>query len=363
MQLYGFPNRRRDLRSIETSVPNLWRLAGAGGFATGDAARGMERFLAAAAQQVEPRMLSGVVTALWALPPFSHLATTRARETKAAELWLNAYSRLHEEERARALVREPVAANTLRSARHKSYFAELLEEAVNRAAVQQRKENAGAYIPQKDFDPRPKLPVAVTLELRQYAWLDDEGRRTRVRFEHQSLTMAPTNGIHRMIVTNSWKGYRTEVVPISGCALVAEEELPNNLRRLVFDVGATQPGEQHTTIYELRNTFDEDAPTPDGGELFADEISDDFTSRLVVHFGARRPQVAWRFDDLPRPAVPSEPTPSNIIGLDAQNRLVWNFFPPTNARKCYGAAWRFGDIRTYVPSEAEAVSAALRGAR
>ena len=341
LQLYGFPNRRRDLRSVEASVPNLWRLAQAGGFASGDAARGMERFLAAAAQQVEPRMLSGVVTALWALPPFSHLATTRAREMKAAELWLNAYAGLQKDDRARALMREPVAANTLRSERHKRYFAELLEAAVGRVALQQRKENAGAYIPQKDFDPRPKLPVAVTLELRQYAWLDDEGRRTRVRFEHKSLTMAPTNGIHRKIVTSNWKGYRSEVDALSGCALVAEEELPNNLRRLVFDVGATKPGELHTTIYELKNSFDEGAPTPDGGELFADEISDDFTSRLVVHFGARRPRVAWRFDDLPRPLVPSEPTASNIIGLDPQNRLVWTFFPPTNARKCYGIAWRF----------------------
>jgi hypothetical protein len=159
--------------------------------------------------------------------------------------------------------------------------------------------------------------------------------------EYTVQGLAPSGTVHRMIMTDNWKGYRRNVRAVFGCELLQEEPLNNDMRRLIFNVPALSPGQVHQFSWEWTVAFDEHAPFPTGGRSFADEINEDFIYKVAVMFGARKPARAWFFEDLPRMLVPDEPRPERLIGLDTEDRLVWNFFPPTNARNCYGVAWQF----------------------
>lgn len=339
--IYGYPTKRRDEGVLKSRLPELLRRTESAGFG-GDLSRQVERLLVAGCRRIEPPHLQAAAAALWALPPHTHLATAGARERIAAELWLRDYAKAEPSEKSLARSREPVSANTLRSERHRRYFARALAEGLDRVAADRAAEQAETYTRKEEADRyRPKMPAAVTLELKMWSWLDDYGRRLRTITELTTQAMMPTQGLHRLLVTSNWKGYARKVRALDGCEIAGDEPINDTYSRLALSIPALKPGERHTHRFEQYSEYDDNAPMPTGGILFADEGNDDFVARLVVYFGDRRPRQAWYFPDMPRPLVPGAYSTKYALALDPEHRLVRNFFPPTNARKCYGIAWTF----------------------
>lgn len=338
-ELVSLLGRRPIASRTSTDLPSLPDLSSAADRvygSSGQRLRRIERLVEAAVARAEPAWLRGTLRALWGLPPYRGFRSTTQREEVAASLWKDAYDVTKDGDW------RPLKANSLRRDATRVRFAELIagviEQLVDEASGR-ADSPLDADVPGARY--RPKLPATVTTLQRVWHWLDDEGRGYRTLYEQEYLATRPTSGLHRIIIDDAWEGYRRDVRAVVNCTVAEEESLVNNKRRVVLQEPALGAGEQQVVSWEILTEFDTGAPRPDGGELFDDMNNDDFVLRLVAYFGERQPRRAWQFAALPRILVPGDPETSQLLGLDPQSRLAWNFEPPTVARAAYGLAWLF----------------------